>query len=131
MQPTPHQHKVLHLLTTAAFLSYITKVCTVTHVKTERRLLSAAAVSELGKRISQGVEEERATAAVSKAASLRRVSVTLCLCGQGAFTSRGEKEKGRSHDRLRDSWANSSDHNKQCSNRANSVHGRIHFQVWT
>lgn len=131
MQYTHHRHEIsAPLLTTRAFLSYITKVCTVTHVKTDRRLLSAAATGELSKRISQDVEEERATAAVSKAAPLRGVSVTLCLCSQAAFTSTGGKgqEGGVSTSCVTRGRI-------QVTTMSNAliifVQDIIHFQVWT
>lgn len=79
MQYTHHRHEVsAPLLTPATFFSYITGVCTVTHFKTDRRLLSvAAAEGELSNKISQDVEEEWATTAVSKAVSHRGASITL------------------------------------------------------
>lgn len=65
IQYTHHQHKAsAPLLTPATFFSYITRVCTVTHFKTDRRLFSAAAAAaapatgKLSNKISQDVEEE-------------------------------------------------------------------------
>lgn len=84
MQYTCHQLEISALLLPmAAFLSYITQVCTVTHVKTKRRILSAATMGELSKKISQDVEDERATATEREASSLKGVSTTLSLCFKG------------------------------------------------